>query len=435
MALPFYNTILDLLPDGGIYDPATGLSAAGVPPALPSAQQVSNTATQTTNQTGGIDTSEIQSQIDATKNTRNKLRDSVNEPGIGPKALASRRAKLAQAEKDLDLLQENKQEIIASEPTEPERTPTDPSDTGGGTGGGGGGGGGGGDVVTTPPSDPRRMMAARDAAKLLAEQYGLGGDFFNQIEGLLYEDISEASLMLALRGTDAYKKRFAANASRVAKGLPALSESEYLRMENLYRQELRAAGLPPEFYDSQDDFRTYIENDLGYNEFVARVGLSKRASQMANPEVKMQLKNLYGVGDNELVAYFLNPQKTTTMLQRQFNVAQTAGALSRAGFGTGMAEDLTTAVVGGRPETTLDYKELEQATETAAAFRPISQQVLGGERGAVTESDLLTGIVAEDVQSQRRLQREQQRRLAEYQGGGGLMESQQGVLGLRSATR
>jgi hypothetical protein len=279
------------------------------------------------------------------------------------------------------------------------------------------------------------MMAARDAARLLAEQYGLGGDFFSQIEQLLYEDISEASLILALRGTDAYKKRFAANAARVAKGLPALSESEYLRMENLYRQELRAAGLPPEFYDSQDDFRTYLENDLGYNEFVARVGLSKRASQMANPEVKMQLKNLYGVGDNELVAYFLNPQKTTTMLQRQFNVAQTAGALSRAGFGTGMAEDLTTAVVGGRPETTLDYKELEQATETAAAFRPISQQVLGGERGAVTESDLLTGIVAEDVQSQRRLQREQQRRLAEYQGGGGLMESQQGVLGLRSATR
>jgi len=280
-----------------------------------------------------------------------------------------------------------------------------------------------------------RMRSARDSANLLAQQYGLGGDFFKQIEQFLYEDISEASLIIALRSTDAYKKRFAANASRVAKGLPALSEAEYLRMENLYRQELRAAGLPPEFYDSQDDFRTYLENDLGYNEFVARVGLSKRASQMANPEVKMQLKNLFNVGDNELVAYFLNPQKTTTMLQRQFNVAQTAGALSRAGFGTGMAEDLTTSVVGGRPETTLDYKELEQATETAAAFRPISQQVLGGEMGAVSESDLLTGIVADDVSSQRRIQREQQRRLAEYQGGGGLMESQQGVIGLRSASR
>lgn len=300
---------------------------------------------------------------------------------------------------------------------------------------GGGGGGGGGDTGTAPVSDPRGMMAARDAARLLAEQYGLGGDFFSQIENLLYEDISEASLILALRSTDAYKKRFAANATRVAKGLPALSESEYLRMESLYRQELRAAGLPPEFYDSLDDFKTYIENDLSYNEFVGRVGLAKRASQMASPEVKRQLKDLYQVGEADLVGYFLNPQKATTVLQRQFNVAQTAGALSRAGFGTTMAEELTTAVVGGRPETTLDYGELTAAAQTAAAARPLAMEVLGGEGGAVTEQDLLRGIVAEDVQGQRRLQKEQQRRLAEYQAGGTLAESQQGVIGLRSAAR
>lgn len=274
------------------------------------------------------------------------------------------------------------------------------------------------------------------SARLLAEQYGLGGEFFNQIEGLLYEDISEASLILALRSTDAYKKRFAANASRVAKGLPALSEAEYLRMESLYRQELRAAGLPPAFYDNIEDFKLYLENDLNYNEFVGRVGLAKRASQMANPEVKMQLKNLYGVTDSDLVGYFLNPEKTVSLLQRQFNVAQVSGALSKAGFfSSGMAEELTTSIVGGRPETTLDYGELTAAAQTAAAARPLAMEVLGGEGGAVTEQDLLRGIVAEDVQGQRRLQREQQRRLAEYQGGGTLAESQQGVIGLRSAAR
>jgi len=282
-------------------------------------------------------------------------------------------------------------------------------------------------------SGPR--SPARDAARLLAEQYGLGGEFFNQIEGLLYEDISESSLLLALRSTDAYKKRFAANTSRVAKGLPALSESEYIRMESLYRQELRSAGLPAEFYDDMNDFKTYIENDISYNEFVGRVGLARRASQMANPEVKRQLKDLYNVGDSDLVAYFLNPEKTSTMLQRQFNVAQTAGALSKAGFGTNLAEELTSSVLGGRPETVLDYGELEEAAQTAASARPLSMQVLGGEGGAVAEQDLLRGVVAQDVQSQRKIQREQQRRLAEYQGGGSLVESQQGVLGLRSATR
>ena len=276
---------------------------------------------------------------------------------------------------------------------------------------------------------------ARDTARLLAQQYGLGDDLFSEVEKLLFEDASEASIIIALRSTDAYKKRFAANASRVAKGLPALSEAEYIRMESLYRQELRSAGLPSEFYDDLNDFKTYIENDLSYNEFVSRVGLARRASQMANPEVKMQLKNLYGVGDEQLVGYFLNPQKATTMLQKQFNVAQTAGALSRAGFGTTMAEELTSTVTAGSPESLLNFTELEAAAQTAATARPLSMQVLGGEGGAVSEQDLLRGIVAEDVQSQRRLQREQQRRLAEYQAGGSMIEGQQGVLGLRSAAR
>ena len=276
--------------------------------------------------------------------------------------------------------------------------------------------------------------AARDAAILLARQYGFDASFFSQIENLLYEGISEDSLTLALRQTDAYKKRFAANEARVKKGLPALSEAEYLNMEQLYRQELRAAGLPPAFYDDLNDFKTYIENDISYNEFVSRVGLAKRASISANPEVKKQLKDLYGVGDSDLVGYFLNPEKTTTLLQRQFNVAQTAGALSKSGFGTAMAEELTTSVLGGSSET-LNYAELEKSAQTAAAFRPLSGQVLGGERGAVSEADLLRGVVAQDVKSAQEIQKEQQRRLAEYQSGGSLAQAQQGIVGLRSAAR
>ena len=156
---------------------------------------------------------------------------------------------------------------------------------------------------------------------------------------------------------------------------------------------------------------------------------------MANPEVKKQLKDLYGVAESDLVGYFLNPDKTRSMIERQFNVAQTAAALGRAGFGTTMAGELTTAITGGRPETIIDYGQLEAAAQTAGVARPLSQEVLGGEGGAVTEQDLLRGVIAEDVQSQRRIQREQQKRLAEYQAGGALMESQQGVLGLRSAAR
>lgn len=313
------------------------------------------------------------------------------------------------------------------------------------SGGGGGGGGIGGGVTvpkptaptapTAPAVDERALRGARDFARLLASEYGFGDDFFATIESLIIEDLSEASIMLALRGSDAYKKRFSANATRVSKGLPALSEAEYLNMEKLYRDTLREAGLPSQLFDNQDDFTNYIANDISYNEFQGRVSLAQRASQAADPAIKAQLKERYNIDESGLVAYFLNPEKTKPFLQRQYNVAQTAAALQQAGFGTAQAEELTGSVLGGATDTTLDYKELTQAAQSAGVLRPLSQEVLGGEGGSVSEQQLLRGVVAGDVTAQVQLEREQRRRLAEFQAGGGYAEGQQGVTGLRRAAR
>jgi hypothetical protein len=322
----------------------------------------------------------------------------------------------------------------------PSGAPSGPS--GGGGGGGGGGIGGGGITKPTAPTAPtapavdeRALRGARDFARLLASEYGFGDDFFATIESLIIEDLSEASIMLALRGSDAYKKRFAANATRVSKGLPALSEAEYLNMEKLYRDTLREAGLPSQLFDNQDDFTTYLANDISYNEFQGRVALAQRASQTADPAIKAQLKERYNIDESGLVAYFLNPEKTKPFLQRQYNVAQTAAALQQAGFGTAQAEELTGSVLGGATDTTLDYKELTQAAQSAGVLRPLSQEVLGGEGGSVSEQQLLRGVVAGDVTAQVQLEREQRRRLAEFQAGGGYAEGQQGVTGLRRAAR
>jgi hypothetical protein len=83
----------------------------------------------------------------------------------------------------------------------------------------------------------------------------------------------------------------------------------------------------------------------------------------------------------------------------------------------------------------LDYKELTQAAQSAGVLRPLSQEVLGGEGGSVSEQQLLRGVVAGDVTAQVQLEREQRRRLAEFQAGGGYAEGQQGVTGLRRAAR
>jgi hypothetical protein len=56
------------------------------------------------------------------------------------------------------------------------------------------------------------------------KQYGLEA-LVTPLKSLIEEGVSPSEFTLRLRETDAYKKRFAANAQRVAKGLRALSEA------------------------------------------------------------------------------------------------------------------------------------------------------------------------------------------------------------------
>jgi hypothetical protein len=54
------------------------------------------------------------------------------------------------------------------------------------------------------------------------------------------------------------KRRFAGNQQRRKLGLPVLSPREYLETEAAYRQVMESAGLPRGFYDSPDDFSSWI---------------------------------------------------------------------------------------------------------------------------------------------------------------------------------
>ncbi len=87
----------------------------------------------------------------------------------------------------------------------------------------------------TKAADAARAKAEADAAAragrqsaydLLFQQfdaYGLGA-LVSPLKGLIESGISPAEFTIKLRETDAYKKRFAANAQRINKGLRALSE-------------------------------------------------------------------------------------------------------------------------------------------------------------------------------------------------------------------
>lgn len=155
------------------------------------------------------------------------------------------------------------------------------------------------------------------------------------------------TVALLLQDTQEYKQRFKANETRRAKGLPVLSPAEYLSVERSYREIMSSAGLPVGFYDQPQDFEKWIADDVSPVEIKARVDAASELVNTIDPNVRAYFERFYTQGD--LVAYALDRQRATTVLQRQVQAAQVGGAAAGAGIGIdrGLAEQIATRGVTG----------------------------------------------------------------------------------------
>ena len=184
------------------------------------------------------------------------------------------------------------------------------------------------------------------------KQYGLEA-LVEPLKGLVISNVSPSEFTIRLRDTDAYKKRFAANASRVAKGLSALNEAEYIGLEDQYQNIMRQYGLPASYYTRgdmgrQEGFEKFLANDVSAAELEDRVMTAQSRVTNANPEVLSALKQFYpGIGDGDILAYTLDPEKALTDIKRKITAAEIGGAAMQRGLGTSMtrAEELGAAGV------------------------------------------------------------------------------------------
>ena len=220
------------------------------------------------------------------------------------------------------------------------------------------------------------------------------------------------AILFELRGTEEYQKRFAANAKRAAKGLPELAPSTYVGLEESYRTLLRGAGLPLGFYDEPSDFEKFIENDVSASELNTRVQQGFVMVRDADPEVKRQMQRLYNVGENELAAYFLDPERATPILTRQAQAAQVAArAREQAGFQLGVttAEDLIAR--GYSPS------QAQQVFQEVGQLAGLYSEMTGEQM--LTQEQKIGAAFGFDVQAQQELERRKRQRIAEFAGGGG----------------
>jgi hypothetical protein len=211
-----------------------------------------------------------------------------------------------------------------------------------------------GDVIATLSNGTTKVLAKSGAAgaekksayDLLYQQFndlGIGG-LVPELKTLIDEGVSPSEFTLRLRQTEAYKRRFAGNAQRIAKGLRALSEAEYVGLEDQYQNVMRQYGLPDTYYTRgdmgrQEGFEKFIAGDVSPAELEDRISTAQKRVINANPEVTQALKTFYpGISNGDILAYTLDPSKAIEDIKRKVTAAEIGGAAVRAGLGTSVAD-------------------------------------------------------------------------------------------------
>ena len=235
----------------------------------------------------------------------------------------------------------------------------------------------------TPPSDPgpaaatavdpnaglmaylqSQAAAAEARAAALAQQqreaasaflqtqlksFGLDG-MAGAIDSLIAEWGSNTDVIsLKLKETTQYKDRFAGLLGLQTRGITDVqNEAQYLQLETSYRQVFRDAGLTSFLGTAgSKQEQTAIADIVGkyslsVNEVQSRVADSQRVAANTPQTVKDAFMQYYGVDTTQLVAYSLDPARTSDIINRQANAALAGGIAAANGMklGAGVADQI-----------------------------------------------------------------------------------------------
>ena len=201
-------------------------------------------------------------------------------------------------------------------------------------------------IVLNKGTGPVQSAEFKDAYALLNQtfrDYGLES-LVPAIEGFMKRNLGPNQAAIELRTMPEYIARFKGNDLRRASGKNALTEAEYLAVEDAYDQTLRAYGQQNYFgidrKTKQEKAAELIGNDISAVEFKDRIQLAVDRVQNADPMTKDVLKQFYPtLNENDLIGYFLNPKDNLPKLQEKV----TASEIGAAAKGLNLATDVATA--------------------------------------------------------------------------------------------
>jgi len=258
----------------------------------------------------------------------------------------------------------------------------------------------------------------QSAYDLLYSQFKLYGleSLVEPLKGLITSGASASEFTIKLRESEPYKKRFSANAQRVAKGLKSLSEAEYIELEDQYQDVMRRYGLPETYYARgemgiQEGFNKFLEGDVSPVELEDRISTAQKRVLNANPEVSQALKQFYpDITNADILAYTLDPKNAIENIKRKVTTAEIGGAAIQSGLQTGLTR--------------------AEQLRAAGVTKDTAQQGFGTIAGGLERGSQLASMYGEDPYTQTTAEEE----VFSLSGATGAKKQRQKITGLEKAT-
>lgn len=205
-------------------------------------------------------------------------------------------------------------------------------------------------MAETTPTPP--VVIDQDQAALIKselESYGLGS-LWDVVYGYLQDGYTDSDVIFRqIENDDRYKQllyqRFPAlenlrkeNQARAARGEPPVavpSPAQYVQMERGYAEVLQ--GMPGD-WASKANITQWISSGVSVEQVDKRVSTAKDyIDYNLNPEVRAELRDIYGLSDADMLNYVLSDSRRQEELQAEFDLrmkqATVGGAANSRGIG------------------------------------------------------------------------------------------------------
>ena len=263
---------------------------------------------------------------------------------------------------------------------------------------------------------------AKDKLTAMLASYNLQG-LASYIDAEVMKDTSEEMILLGLYDQPAYKTRFP-GMEALRKAGRVISEDEYTKIENAMMQTARFFDLPKGFYDGPEDFGNLIGKQVSAKEYQDRLQVGQDLARSLNPGVKQQLLDLYAVGEGDLTAYVLDPDKALSLIQKQAKAATFVGLGRAAGFNLpSITATSAENIVATEPYAKLTEAQMKTKIEQAGVLRKEQQRLSQIEGMTYNEQEALSAVIEGSTEALLASQQRAQREVSRFRSRGGVTGS------------